>query len=185
MSQLKYILIAFGVFAVDMSMKNTAEAWVNLHEREEGEPPESKIFVPRKLHNRGFAMNVADKHPGKVAKLSLISTILMAIAFILSLKGDRPLRKLSYALQLGGACSNTHDRLYRGYVVDYLSFKTKGKLGKIAFNIADMALLFGPLLALVDSIMKVGEKVDELTDSVGQPPSDENKYDYEYEYLNI
>ena len=164
MSQLKYILIAFGIFATDMSMKNTAEEWVNLHERGEGELPESKIFVPRKFHNRGFAMNVGDKHPDRVTMATLATTIALALIYPFVLNRERPLRKLAYSLQLGGACSNTYDRLKRGYVVDYLSFNVKGKAGKIAFNIADMAIVLGALLSILDSFLNVKEKIAESTD---------------------
>ena len=45
---------------------------------------------------------------------------------------------------LGGAVGNTYDRFKRGYVVDYLSLKTKNrKLSDITFNLSDLALFAG------------------------------------------
>ena len=54
---------------------------------------------------------------------------------------------------LGGAVRNTYDRFKRGYVVDYLSLKTKNrKLSDITFNLADLALFAGAILTVWSSL---------------------------------
>ena len=58
--------------------------------------------------------------------------------------------KTGLALLLGGALSNTYDRLKRKYVVDYFSFGVKWKrLRNIVFNISDFCILAGTLLTVL------------------------------------
>ena len=52
--------------------------------------------------------------------------------------------KLGLSLLLGGAFSNTYDRLKRNYVVDYVSFQTPFKrLNSIIFNVSDFLIAIG------------------------------------------
>lgn len=61
--------------------------------------------------------------------------------------GNRLLR-VGLALLLGGAFSNTYDRLKRKYVVDYLSFGVRWKgLRRIVFNVSDFCILIGAMLS--------------------------------------
>ena len=56
-------------------------------------------------------------------------------------------RKLGLTMVLGGALSNTYDRVFRGYVVDYFSFNVKWKkLSSVIFNIADLFIFIGSLM---------------------------------------
>lgn len=65
----------------------------------------------------------------------------------------RKLAKLGTSLMLGGAVGNTYDRFKRGYVVDYLSLKTKNrKLSDITFNLSDLALFAGAILTVWSSL---------------------------------
>ncbi|HJA92944.1 MAG TPA: signal peptidase II, partial [Candidatus Eisenbergiella merdipullorum] len=55
--------------------------------------------------------------------------------------------KTGLSLLLGGAWSNTYDRLKRKYVVDYFSLNVKWKpLRQIIFNISDFCILIGALI---------------------------------------
>ena len=52
----------------------------------------------------------------------------------------------SVGFLLGGAFSNTYDRLSRGYVVDYLRLRTGiGAVDRVVFNLADFAILIGAM----------------------------------------
>ena len=66
-------------------------------------------------------------------------------------KGSR-LLKAGLAFLLGGAYSNTYDRLMRKYVVDYVSFPVKNKkIRNIVFNISDFCIAVGALLMVLGS----------------------------------
>lgn len=83
--------------------------------------------------------------------LSLILTIALTILYILTLgKAGKGLLKWGLTLLLGGAYSNTYDRLVRKYVVDYVSFRVPGRLKKVIFNIGDFCIMIGALLCVLE-----------------------------------
>lgn len=102
------------------------------------------------VKNYGFAGNLLDKDPKVVACVSGALTAVMAVALLAAPEK----LKLPMALILGGAISNTADRLIRGYVVDYIPMGTLGsgkkKRPKRAYygNISDFAILTGTVTGL-------------------------------------
>ena len=82
----------------------------------------------------------------------------------LGMKG-KGLLNAGLALMLGGAYSNTYDRLKRKYVVDYISFhvaaekcnsrllkKLADKFSKVVFNISDFAIIIGAMLLIIGEL---------------------------------
>lgn len=108
----------------------------------------------RKYHNKGAFLNFLEKHGIVVKAVSVAFCILLTVMFVLTLgkKGSIAL-KTGLALLLGGAYSNTYDRLYRKYVVDYFSFHiTKGPfrgLSRVVFNLADFCIMIGALIVVL------------------------------------
>ena len=91
---------------------------------------------------------MGEKKQGVVALISLLLTLFMTVVFLatFSFRGNSTL-KAGLALLLGGAYSNTYDRLTRRYVVDYVSFPVKNqRFRRIVFNISDFCILIGALL---------------------------------------
>lgn len=144
-----WICICIGiigtVFAGDMWIKNRIE-----RTGVEGVTKEiwgGKLLVG-KHHNRGAALNFGQSRQPVVAAVSVVMTALvfMALLFGLGKRGNRFLR-IGLSLVLGGAFSNTYDRLHRKYVVDYVSFGVRWKrLRSIIFNISDFCIITGALL---------------------------------------
>lgn len=141
-----YVCIGLAalVFAVDLLIKNRIE-------KDEGLPRTAlggKILLQR-YHNKGAALNFLEKRPRLVTSLSVLLTLLSLLLLALSLgrRGNRFLQ-LSLALLLGGAFSNTYDRLKRKYVVDYVSFRVRWKrLAGVVFNLSDFCIIVGAMLA--------------------------------------
>ncbi len=103
----------------------------------------------RRHHNRGMAFNIAEGKHCAVAAVSVAVTLVITVIFLFSLgrRGNHLLRA-GLSLLLGGAFSNTYDRLRRRFVVDYLSFGVGGKrFRRLIFNISDFCILIGALLA--------------------------------------
>ena len=141
-----WILILAGIFWVDFFLKNYIEKHVD--EREEREICHEKLLI-RKHHNKGMMLNAGQKRRHLVAAMSLVFTVLLTLVFVVSLghRGNNMLR-LGLSLLLGGAFSNTYDRLRRGYVVDYVSFPVKWQgFRKIVFNCSDFCIIIGALLS--------------------------------------
>lgn len=102
-------------------------------------------------HNYGAFLNSGDKRPFLVKLTSLILSLGLTVLFLLTFTkyGKRELR-LGLSFLLGGAYSNTYDRLKRGYVVDYLNFpKLPGKMKNVVYNISDFSILIGACLIII------------------------------------
>ena len=151
MAIIGYGLLAAIIFTADYFIKNYIE-----RTGKEGVTEEicGKKLLLRKYHNKGAFLDWGEKKSKLVAVLSLALTIMATVIFLLtfSIKGNGML-KAGLAFLLGGAYSNTYDRLVRKYVVDYVSFPVKNKkLRSIVFNISDFCIMIGALLMVLDSI---------------------------------
>lgn len=145
-----YAAIAAAIFFLDMVIKNLIEK-----KMAEGDIKElgNGLFLLRKYHNKGAFLNVGEKKSGFVAILSIALTLAMTVLFLVtfSCRGSRIL-KSGLSLLLGGAYSNTYDRMRRHYVVDYVSFPVKNKaIRNIVFNISDFCIIIGALMMVLGS----------------------------------
>lgn len=146
-----YIVIAAAIFLVDFGIKE----WVE-RQGKKGEVKEilhGKLLL-RKYHNRGAFLDMGAAKSGFVALLSLLLTLSMTLVFVMTfgVKGGR-LMKTGLSFLLGGAYSNTYDRLRRRYVVDYVSFPVKNPaLRSIVYNLSDFCILTGALCMALSEI---------------------------------
>ena len=106
-------------------------------------------ILVRKYHNRGAVLNLGEQKRKAVAMLSLFLTVLLTVVFIVTLtRHGNSWLKAGLSLLLGGAFSNTYDRLKREYVVDYFNFNvTWEPLRNIVFNLSDFCILIGTMMA--------------------------------------
>lgn len=144
MAILGYSFLAAAIFIADLLIKNHIERVGN----EEGEKTlcGGRLLI-RQYHNSGAFLNVGERRRGVVAVLSLVMTLGATVLFLVTFtcRGSRML-KTGLAFLLGGAYSNTYDRLARKYVVDYVSFPVKNqKIRNIVFNISDFCIMIGAL----------------------------------------
>lgn len=152
---MKWTGILTGVFLTDTILKSRAEK--HLSNKAVREIAGDKILL-RKLHNYGIACNMGEKHPKLIEQGTLAVWITMFLTWLRVLK--KPLGKvqgilvrLGGALVLGGGLSNLNDRITKGYVTDYVSFNVKSeKLRRIVFNISDMCIAVGAVLAALGCI---------------------------------
>ncbi len=150
MAILGFSLMAMAIFLLDLWIKNHIE-----HSRKEG--AETAVcggrLLIRRYHNKGAMLDAGAGRSSLVAALSVALTLGLTVLFVLtfSCKGSKML-KAGLALLLGGAYSNTYDRLVRKYVVDYVSFPVKNeKIRNVVFNISDFCIMIGALLMVLGS----------------------------------
>lgn len=143
---MKYLAVAAGIFGLEWKIKSYIE--------EKGTEGETKkafggLVMIRKHHNRGAFLNMGQKRRKAVMALSVLLTTALTALFILTLGGaGKGLLKWGLTLLLGGAYSNTYDRLVRKYVVDYVSFPLPLGIHKIIFNIGDFCIMAGALMCV-------------------------------------
>ena len=146
-----YAILSALIFFLDLAIKNRVE-----REGKEGEEREiaNGFLLLRKHHNKGAFLNAGENKSKLVAIVSIALTLAMTVLFLVTFtfKGSR-LLKTGLALLLGGAYSNTYDRMRRHYVVDYVSFPVKNKvIRRIIFNISDFCIMIGALCMVLESV---------------------------------
>lgn len=145
-----YLWMFGGIFWLEFLIKNIVE--------KKGKSGVTKTLfggkiMVKKFHNRGFALNKMETKQKAVAAVALVFTIIMTLVSLVYWRKTNKIMKTGLALVLGGAYSNTYDRLYRKYVVDYFSFGVKNKrLRKIVFNLADFGIMIGAVLIVIGGI---------------------------------
>lgn len=143
-------ILSMTIFVLDLLIKNYIEKTGT--EGEEKAVCGGKLLI-RRYHNKGAFLDVGERRRDLVAVLSVVMTLGLTVLFVLtfSCKGGK-LLKTGLSFLLGGAYSNTYDRLMRKYVVDYVSFPVKNKkIRNIVFNISDFCIMIGALLMVLGS----------------------------------
>ncbi len=143
-----YKAIVGCIVILDAFLKSKAEKKLR---RGEDRPAAGGRILLTKYHNRGAALNFGQKNPQLIKWISVVFTMFVSMVFVLTLtrKGNR-LLKLGLALMLGGAFSNTYDRLSKGYVVDYFRIACPIKcVQNVIFNISDFCIIIGSLMTVI------------------------------------
>jgi signal peptidase II len=96
------------------------------------------IFHLTLVHNRGAAFGVLKSQTFLFILASIFAIILIFLNFK---KTGQALYNLSLGLILAGAAGNLIDRLFLGYVVDFLDFRIWP-----VFNVADSSITIGAIL---------------------------------------
>lgn len=155
-SGLIWLLLSLLLFAVDYITKAVVVANMKLYESIEILP----IFNFTYMHNYGAAFSFLSDAGGWQR------WFFSSIAVVISLLLTYWLKKLpaknwvlcgAYAMVIGGAIGNLVDRLVHGYVVDFLHFYYQD-WHYPAFNVADIAIVCGAGLLLLDAF--TGEGAD-------------------------
>lgn len=133
-------ITALLIFSLDQLTKFLVTKNLYLHQ---SLPIVRNLFHLTLVHNRGAAFGL---FKGQVFLFILTSAAAMGL-IVLDLidprrrRGSGSLYNLSLALILGGAAGNLIDRLFLGYVIDFLDFRVWP-----VFNMADSAITAGAVL---------------------------------------
>ena len=145
---MQYLTAILGIFGLEFLVKKHIE-----ETKTEGvdEKACGGALLIRKHHNKGAFLNIGEKNQKAVMVISVMLTVLMTVFYIMTLtNAGKGLLKLGLTLLLGGAYTNTYDRLTRKYVVDYVSFNVPFRwLRRIIFNIGDFCIMIGALLSVI------------------------------------
>lgn len=144
---MRYSFVTMVIFLTELIIKNIVEKKGKIGVTK---PLLGGKILLKKYHNKGFAMNFMEKRSNIVAWISLILTVLMTAGVLLFGCKWNKMVKTGLSFVLGGAYSNTYDRIFRNYVVDYISFNVKNeKIRQIVFNMADFCIMIGAILVVI------------------------------------
>lgn len=145
---MQYILAVLAIFTGEFFLKNRAESGLA---ENSGKKALHGAVILTKHHNRGAAFNTGEKKPGVVKWVSMILTAAATVLFVGSLGlAGKKMMKWGLTFLLGGAFSNTYDRLKRGYVEDYFRLNVPVRRVKnIIFNLSDFCIMLGAALVVL------------------------------------
>ncbi|KMV31359.1 lipoprotein signal peptidase [Photobacterium swingsii] len=152
-SGVRWLWLAALVFIVDVGSKllvmNTMEyGWPN---RIEVLPFFNLLYV----HNYGAAFSFLSDAGGW--QRWFFTAIALGVCSLLIFwmrrsSAENRLANSAYALIIGGALGNLFDRMYHGFVVDFLDFYV-GNSHWPAFNIADSAICIGAAMIILEGFI--------------------------------
>ncbi len=142
--------MAAGIFLAELFIKGHVEKNWPMHRNKKALKGAVRL---RRYHNRGAVLNLGEKNHILVAAVSVgLTAGLFVYSLLTFFQGENRGLQTGLSLLLGGAFSNTYDRLHRKYVVDYFSFHTGIKvIDRIVFNLADFAIMAGAMLCVIAS----------------------------------
>jgi signal peptidase II len=148
---LKWLWLSSLLIVLDQASKWFMVSWLSLYETVAVIP----FFNLTMAHNNGAAFSFLAQAGGWqrwffIGLTAVISTAL--IIWLKKLSSAAKLEAISISMILGGAIGNVIDRIYHGYVIDFLDVYY-GSYHWPAFNIADSAIVVGAALLIIDSFM--------------------------------
>lgn len=155
---LRWLWLSLLVIALDLGSKffiisNVAYGWSNRIEV-------TSFFNIVHVHNFGAAFSFLSNAGGMqrwfFAAIAIFISLLL-IYFLFKNKSSERLLNISYALVIGGALGNLFDRLYHGYVIDFLDFYVQNYHWP-AFNVADIAICCGATLLFIEALISDRKK---------------------------
>lgn len=105
------------------------------------------FFSLSRVHNYGAAFSIMQGSN----IIFIIVTLVSLIGIYIYIKSQNSISKLeiiAYTLLIGGIIGNFIDRIFRGYVVDYLSFNLKFFKTPV-FNLADIGIVLSVIYFMV------------------------------------
>ncbi|SNZ13262.1 signal peptidase II [Hydrogenobacter hydrogenophilus] len=143
-SLVAYFITFFFILASDLVTKKLAEHY--LYNREVSLLPFLHLVL---VYNKGVAFGILSNAPDIIRlPLVLLSPLVaLVLTFLYAIKRKDTTTALLMGMVAGGAIGNFHDRLFLGYVRDFI-YISYGKFSWPAFNLADMGISVAILLLL-------------------------------------
>jgi signal peptidase II len=109
------------------------------------------------VQNTGVAFGLFDAtesvwKPYVLAALAILAVIGIII-YSRQMPSERKLLHLALAITTGGIFGNLLDRVFRGYVIDFVEFHIRDIFYWPNFNVADSAISIGIALLLIDTVI--------------------------------
>ena len=149
---LRFYAISFAIVILDQLTKKIILAKMALRDVVEV----TSFFDIVHLHNYGAAFSFLHNAGGWQRYFLSAISILVSIALPFYIKKNKHdiFLAIGLTLILGGAIGNLVDRLFLGFVVDFVSLHIDDVFYWPAFNVADSAISLGVILLIYDALKK-------------------------------
>ena len=149
---LRFYAISFAIVFLDQLTKKIILTKMALRDVVEI----TSFFDIVHLHNYGAAFSFLHNAGGWQRYFLSIISIFVSIALPFYIKKNQHdiILAMGLTLVLGGAIGNLVDRLFLGYVVDFVSLHIDDVFYWPAFNVADSAISLGVILLIYDALKK-------------------------------
>lgn len=149
--QKKTYIIASFILLIDQISKSILEIYFKLNESKTIIKDFFRITI---VHNTGGAWSILNNHSYIFIIISILALVIL-IRFMFQFKNNLR-NNIAFACVVAGVTSNLADRIFLGYVRDFLDFTIFGYDYPI-FNIADIAIVVGVILLII-AIIKGEDK---------------------------
>lgn len=164
------IAIIVGTLLLDITTKLLSNAFLPKQTAQINEPPLAVIkgfFYLVEHHNYGVAWSSFENNFVIIYMVPLLAIGLFGYFFLSVHFKEKLFYSISVSLMISGTLGNYIDRLFRGYVVDFLSFHF-GSYVYPTFNIADSLLVVGVILFVVDLLFFEPKRKDTPDEALDQ-----------------
>jgi signal peptidase II len=108
--------------------------------------------------NYGAAFSFLNDAGGWQRWFFIVFSIIVIFIIFYILKKDKESEYIAFSFVLAGALGNLYDRVFYGYVIDFIEFHYKNFYWPI-FNIADTAISIGIILLLYSMFLKRNKNI--------------------------
>lgn len=150
-SGLRWLWLALVVLLVDLGSKQ----WVLTHFALGDTQPLVPYLNLHYARNYGAAFSfLADKGGWQRWFFAGIAIAIVIALLVMMYRGSarQKLNNIAYALIIGGALGNLFDRMWHGFVVDFIDFYV-GNWHFATFNLADSAICIGAALIVLEGFV--------------------------------
>ena len=103
------------------------------------------ILTIEYIRNYGAAFNILSGSRLFLSLISIISTIILM--YLIFIREDKRINKYGLSFIVAGSIGNGIDRIFYGYVIDFINIKF---INFPVFNIADIAINIGILIMIIN-----------------------------------
>ncbi len=156
---MKWLSLSVVVFILDQLSKMVATQNLQLHQANNLFPG----FNLTLMHNTGAAFSMLSQAGGWQRWLFILIALSVSVfiaVWLVKLPAQKRWFACALALILGGALGNVFDRIFLGYVIDFIDVYVNNWHWP-AFNIADSAISIGAVMVIIDAIWFTGNNPDE------------------------
>jgi len=152
-----WLWLSIFVIFLDQATKAWIAGGLALYDRIELLP----VLDITRLHNTGAAFSILANAAGWQRWFFIVLGIVVSVVLMVWLRRIRTpeqnLLALGLSLVLGGALGNVIDRVWHGYVVDFIHVHWRDWYFP-AFNVADSAITIGAGCLLLDAFLEGGRR---------------------------